>query len=272
MPVTRPERLPDFKKPPLSEVVLGVQFAAPQGYQQILSRDVWDLFRAEYPIVQEQPAIQPTFETFGLPAFGSMETASFQLFSGIPHCRYWFVRGDGQEIIQFQNDKMLHNWRKIGDESTYPRFEWMVSRFENELNLLQAYVASLTPQVLSINQCEISYLNSVVDPQGDLGAPSDWLNFLKFDDLNIDDFAAMLREVILSETGLPVGRLICDARTEIKPNGLRGIAFSLTVRGAPQGTDIKSALEFLTKGREIIVSKFANLTTHKAHESWGRLK
>ena len=116
---TRPHNLPDFSLPPLSEVVLGVQFQSPIGYQQIHAGDVWKLFKNDYPLVQEHQALPPTFETFGL----STQSVSvpFNFNSGAVHDRFWFVKSDDHELIQFQQDRIVHNWRKL-DNSEYPRF------------------------------------------------------------------------------------------------------------------------------------------------------
>ena len=55
------------------------------------------------------------------------------------------------------------------------------------------------------------------------------------------------------------------------PDGQEVIILSLTVKGAPSSTDIESALEFLIRGREEIVQRFAELTTDSAHKKWERI-
>jgi sigma54-dependent transcription regulator len=58
---------------------------------------------------------------------------------------------------------MLHNWRKIeGAKDVYPRFEVMAERFRAQLEQLQNFVASLSPQTLNINQAEVSYINHIL--------------------------------------------------------------------------------------------------------------
>ena len=86
--MTRPSHLPDYRKPPLNEFVLGVQFATPPGYQQIYAGEVWKLFSEKYPVVQEQPPLPPTFETFGIHQ-GNM--VNFGFVSGATHDRFWFL-------------------------------------------------------------------------------------------------------------------------------------------------------------------------------------
>ena len=270
--VARPDNLPDFQAPPLKEVVLGVQFSAPKGYQQIHAGGVWSLYRGAYPEVQEQPPLAPVFETFGLPHQRSL-VPQFSFATGASHDRFWFVRPDGDELIQFQQDRLLHNWRKIGDGTKpYPRFEAMIERFTEEIRTLQKFLAGLAPQTLLINQCEISYVNQIEIQGVENSAPSDWLRFLNFGDSTPDDFSLTLREVIRDPKGNPQARLTCEAASAVLPSGEGVIQLTFTVRGPPKGGDVQSALDFLTVGRERIVWRFAELTTEMAHKKWGRLK
>jgi uncharacterized protein (TIGR04255 family) len=265
----RPDHLPDFIQPPLNEVALGVQFATPTGYQQILAGEVWNLFRKEYPQVQEQAPIAPAFETFGLPT----PSGQLSFVTGASHDRFWFLREEGDELIQFQNDRLLHNWRKIaGGGNEYPRFEHMIGKFDDELKRFQNYINGLAPQTLNVNQCEVSYINHIVaPPEQDLMA-SKWLRFVSFGGSNPDDFKVGFREIIRDEAGKPQGRLIGEAVSALDQGGQQIIAFTITVRGAPKEPKIESALNFISKGRELIVSRFTELTTDYAHTIWRRRK
>src|SRR4051794_5656712 len=106
----RPTHLPDFRKPPLNEVVLGIQFNPVPGYSQIYAGEVWGLFRARFPQVQEMPALPPNFETFGIPQGPQI---GFNVLAGASHDRFWFLSPAGEQLIQFQMDRLLHNWRKV---------------------------------------------------------------------------------------------------------------------------------------------------------------
>lgn len=267
----RPNSLPDFSLPPLNEVVLGVQFESPSGYQQIYVGDVWKLYKKDYPIHQEQAPLPPSFETFGLSA--QLPTAEFNLFSGAAHDRFWFLDVNGNELIQFQNDRLLHNWRKLGNSlSEYPRFNNMVSKFKKELVSFESFVNELSPQKLNINQCEISFINQIsVDDYTGLEA-TNWLKFLSFDTKYPDDFSLTFRETILDAQGKAQGRLIIEAGSAVDSNRKKIIRLNLTVRGAPEKADIKSALSFLCIGHDLIVNRFAEITTDSAHHKWGRVK
>ena len=232
---------------------------------------MWNLFRADFPKVEEQPPLAPAFETFGLPTIGRQRIGLIREASS--HDRFWFVRQDGAELIQFQQDRLLHNWRKVGDESNeYPRFESMVTRFRGELCQLQDYVNRLSPQTLAINQCEISYINQIAANSGETLIAANWLRFMSFGDPEPDDFKAGFREVLRDSEARPFGRFYCDASVGVKTDGQQVIVLTLTVRGAPMGQDIDSSLEFLAMGRDQIVRKFTDLTTDKAHQKWERAK
>jgi uncharacterized protein (TIGR04255 family) len=261
----RPSDLPDFRDPPLNEVLLGVQFAQAKGYSQIRVGEVWGLFKSAFPEVEEQPALQPSFEVFGLP-----QAAQMGLGFGPTHNRFWFLTRQKDELIQFQHDRLLHNWRKVGDRTNqYPRFERMIEKFRAELDALERYFASLAPQSLTINQCEISYINLIPWDEGPAEA---WLRFVHFGDTPVDDFTALFRRALPAAQGQPRARLICEAVTVLVPPTRRAIRLTLTVRGAPPRLDVPAALEFLQHGREIVVRTFAEITTESAHQKWQRVQ
>jgi uncharacterized protein (TIGR04255 family) len=244
----------------------------PTGYQPIRAWEVWNLFKSGYPQVQEQPPLMPTFETFGLPSQHSV-MPQFAFSTAIPpHNRYWFLRENGSELLQFQHDRLLHNWRKVGDRTNpYPRFESMLDQFKIELDQLRKYASNLAPQDLVINQCEVSYINHIPFDRSEGASYSDLLNFVSFSTKQPDDFNCAYREIIRDESNKPLGRLYVESNLGYMPSGEEIIAFSLTVKGAPVSTDINAALNFLAFGREIIVRRFAEATTKKAHKLWERI-
>lgn len=266
-------KLPDFTSPPLHEVVLGVQFSQPLGYQQIRAGEVWNLYRDQYPVVQEQQALQPTFETFGLPHQHPSLIPRFGLITGGTHDRFWFLNKAGDQLVQFQQDRLLHNWRKVGGGTNeYPRFEAMAESFLSELIKLQTYMNSLEPQMLAINQCEITYINHIKIDHVRNGAFSAWLNFLHFPDKSPDDFSMTFREVIKDEQTRPLGRLYVESGLGYLQDGTEVIQLSMTVKGAPNETNVDSAMAFLNLGRKTIVERFVELTTDEAHVAWGRIQ
>lgn len=267
----RPADLPDFERPPLHEVVVGVQFRPPRGYQQIRAGEVWGLFKDQYPDVEEHPPIPPTFETFGRP---QPSQPNIQVVQGASHDRFWFVSPSKNELLQFQNDRLLHNWRKVeSSEEVYPRFEAMIQKFNDELKKLESYFSRLHQQSLDITQCEVSYINHIskIDEKTGVFGHS-YLVFLNFCESNPDDFFTIFRMVVRDAGGAPVGRLICECRTALDSRERELIVFTLTVRGAPKTPTIESGLAFLEFGRKTVVNAFASMTTASAHQAWRRIR
>jgi uncharacterized protein (TIGR04255 family) len=262
--VNRPPDLPEFENPPVTEVVLGIQFDTPMGYQQIMAGDVWKLFATEFPQVQEQLPLPPVFETFGPQASSLL---SFRPIMGPSHIRFWFVSKTGDEIIQFQNDRLLHNWRKITDQpNEYPRFDKIAVKFLEEATCLEGFFKNLSSQPLRITQCELSYYNCILPENRPI---SEWLRFLSFA-TDPDDFTASFRTTISGAGGAPKGRLSCESATAVRPDGLHFVTLNLTARGIPDQPSLESALEFLKHGRDMIVRTFTDITTDTAHKAWGR--
>jgi uncharacterized protein (TIGR04255 family) len=265
----RPSDLPVFTSPPLNEVVLGVQFTPARGYQQIMAGEVWSLFRPDFPLVEEHPPLPPAFETFGPSA--AFTPFSIGMLAGAPHNRFFFISPDRDQLIQFQQDRLLHNWRKVGDHGNkYPRFETMSQLFEQEIVKLEIYFNSLESQLILCNQVEISYINQFISESDKAEDVSYFVNFVKFDHLLLEDFKISLRDTIIGPEKAPVGRLYCDLHSTPSAGGGRTYYLNLTARGTPYNPSKEAALDFLRLVHRIIVNKFVSITTERAQEGWGR--
>lgn len=264
----RLDHLPDYKNPPLHEVVLGVQFAPPREYQQIYAKDVWELFKKDFPEVKEVDALPPSFETFGQP---KVKQSNIELRSGACHDRFWFLSNDGAELIQFQQDRLLHNWRKVKDGSnTYPRFEAILPKYKAELLKLKEYYSSnFSSSELKTNQCELTYVNRIALADTDQ-LLNKWVCMANIEGIEFEDVSITTRKQLMRDDGEPYGRLICVCNTAFDQKSNPIIELRLTVRGAPSEPSIEAALNFLLKGRDSIVHCFDEITTEFAHNQWGR--
>lgn len=255
--------LPEFERPPLVEVVLGVQFAPPQHYLQIMAHDVWTAFKAEFPIIQEYPPLLPQFETFGSP---EQQIVNFDFGGTTSHPRYWFLKNDQSQLIQFQRDRFLHNWRKTNlNKDIYPRFESIFSSFSDELMTLERTLNSN----LKVNQFEISYINLITLNDEDTQV-SKWISFMAPNPIRPNDFNVNLQRVIFDANNRPTSRLHVECGSTVFDNH-PAISLNFTVRGAPSSPTAASALEFIRDGRNVIADAFLRGTTDSAHEAWGRV-
>lgn len=268
----RPFDLPDFENPPLSEVALGVQFVPPDKYSQIFAKDVWDLYRREYPILNQVEPIPPVFETFGT---RPLADGAISLQGGVTHDRYWFISEDSKDLIQFQSDRLLHNWRKVpSKEGRYPRFESIIEKYERELRLLEdLYCSSFGERGLHLTQCEATYINLIPLGNEMPDLPEAWINLICLNGADFEQFSFSSTRVLNREDGTPSGRCIVECRNVISPSdSQKCIELKITVRGAPETEKMESAIWFLYNARNEIVRTFASVTTDAAHNKWGRKK
>lgn len=265
----RPDHLPDFTDPPLDEVVLGVQFAPVPGYASVHSMKVWDLFKAEFPRVQELPVLEPQFETFG--GSGAQAGPRIQVGTLPVGSRLWFLSEDENHLVQFQPDRFITNWRRNPNIQPYPRFEGLAKAFETNIRKLASHLDSEFNYQMTINQAEVAYINIIpVDSFSDVSA---WFELWNGGTFEVEAVNTSFNEVIKGMDGKPFARLSHQVQSVFSANGKqRAFRLSLTFKGKPAGDDIKSAMAFLGTGRELIVTRFGEITTEEAQTKWGKVR
>lgn len=267
MPAQRPPHLADFRRPPLDEVVLGVQFEPIRDMTAVHARGVWELFQATYPRVQEQPQIAPQFETFG--GAGHHPSIKFQIGNAPVGSRLWFTSADESHLVQFQSDRFLLNWRRRPASGDYPRFEGIAKQYEALIAQLERHITLEFNQGLLVNQAEVSYINVIpVDSYSDLPK---WVKLLTGFSVSIEGVSVVFTEAVVDNAGRPYARLTHELQSAISGDGKsKLITLSLTVRGKPILPGVDGALEFMRTAREVIVSRFDAMTTDEAHRIWER--
>src|SRR5687768_5870943 len=120
--IARPTGLPDFTRPPVTEVVLSIQFATLEKFRSAHVGHFWKQFRSKYPNLSEQAILRPVFETFGT-AGRTPPAVRFEEFLSPPMPRYWFDEEGKPDLLQLQQDRIVHNWRKSDQHPNYPRYE-----------------------------------------------------------------------------------------------------------------------------------------------------
>lgn len=272
----RPKNLPDFKNPPLVEVALAVQFQRIEEFRIYDIGPLWDQFREEFGIAQEHPPLDPAFETFGTKP--EPQGPKIELLSGpLPIPRLWFLNDAQTQLIQFQPDRFVLNWRKVKEGDSYPRYEQIKDRFVEELERLKRFLKDRGADRISPNQCEITYVNHiVVDNDEDLWAqPDKVFRFIgpeiKTETLGQpEDTHFQVRFRLLSDEDQPVGRLTAVAQPALSKEGGHMFMLTLMARGQPAKPTLEAASEFIDMGREKIVHSFAELTSETMHRRWGR--
>lgn len=273
--MSRP-RIADFERPPVVEVVLSVQFEELAGFGTPQVGLLWQRYREQFPVTEQHPPLSTTLEVFGVKGVPEVALSVELVPTAPPRC--WFLNDTRTELIQVQANRFIHNWRKVGTEDQYPRFEHVRACFQRELGEFQAFVQDEQLGHWTPNQCEVTYVNQIVAGEGwtEHGEIGNVLTVFqaKYSDtfLGLPENAKLdLRFILKGEGGEPIGRLHISAvpgyrRSDSAPV----IRLTLTARGRPSGDGVEGVLEFLNKGRETIVESFASITTPEMHRIWGR--
>ena len=269
--MTDQHTLPQFRKPPVAEVAVGVQFQAPMltpvhlglYYQRIKSR---------FPVVAVQPPLPPAFETFGSPPF------QIPVFGGVTSFqpRMWFGSEDGSSLIQLQTGRVLFNWRGQ-DAGGYPHFETVCREFTNALDELEAVIEAEHLAQLAVNQCEVVYVNPL--PMSATGVPLSepqkvfrvWSNAIGDEWREPpEDIAFNVRYPLATKEGVQFGRLTAALSSGLEHGKEPTFRLELTARGQPASSSRSDISAFHEHAHQAIVRCFAAITTPEMHRRWGR--
>jgi uncharacterized protein (TIGR04255 family) len=266
--------LPDFTDPPLNEVVLSLQFASLPNLKSAHIGLFWERVRAEYPNVSEQGVIQSVFETFGIPSASPPFVLQIETLLSPPMPRYWFERPNSPDLLQLQNDRILHNWRQQSDNSrVYPRYESVKVSFEKELAVFQRWLSDEGIGELRPNQCEVTYINLIpLAAHRELEDVTPlWAGKLSENPPNQLERASIQATFLFSHGETPVGRVYVNFQPAfLQSDRSPVVRLEITARGRPRGETVADALSFFDLEREQVVKTFAAVTTNKMHELWGR--
>jgi len=273
--LSRPPGLPDFAHPPINEVVLSVQFRALPNFGNGHIGILWSRYRKDYPELEEKPALQSVFETFGV---GQPTPPGIQIQTLLapPMSRFWFVSGSGHELIQVQQDRFLHNWRQREEEQPYPHYEAIRERFEKELAIFESFVRDENLGELRMNQCEVTYINVIemeeTTPHLTLETITPlWAGTLSEEIESEGENPQIRCSFRLVEDGKPIGRVhvkFDPAHRNVDRKQV--IRLEITARAKPAEESAAAALRLLNQQRAHVVKMFAAVTTPTMHKLWER--
>jgi uncharacterized protein (TIGR04255 family) len=176
-----------------------------------------------------------------------------------------------------QRDRFLHNWRKVGSDDNYPRFERMIETFEFGLRKFADVIGREKLGAVVPNQCEVSYFNQIPIPDREtiwsqlaltfpdragnatiegLGAPEDGRFALPY--------------MVPAADGSALGRVAIVAEPALRADGVTIIQFTLTARGKPATADTNGVIEFLKNGRVLLNRAFKRVTSAEMQRRWGK--
>ncbi len=263
----RPPRLPDYRNPPIDEVVIGVQFPPIPKFQDVHIGLYWQKVRNEYPRTETQPRIEGPIET---PEPPQANTAVIPVSFGMTQARTWLISEAEDYIIQIQNTRFIQNWRHR--QASYPHFEAILGLFEDHYKKFRDLLKAEGLQEPTVQQIEVSYINWITDlPMSRFLKPGTSAEIHingRPQETEDQSWGARYR---LNTSSDIVERLhvVCQAATRPVPDMETAAIFQLVYHAArAEGLATDEVLRLMPWGREVIVSSFDELTTADAHAVW----
>jgi len=274
---TRPPGLPDFRLPPVVEVVLAVRLETRELPPTNLALLANRIFGEELPHIEEQPRLEMPIEDLET-AVGRPEVG-VRMLTKPPPPRLWFTEEAGEHLVQVQDDFFARNWRLRDEGGSYPHYEAIRGPFEAGLEALLDAIGSLTGDRPVPVQCEVTYVNHITIDE-DWPDPDIMARVVRFllapakEGILSDGESAQLAmtfRVTEAEGSDPVGRLHVSAQPALREDGSPIVLLNLTARGAPMTPDVEGVMRFQDLGHESIVRGFAEVTTDEMQERWVRI-
>jgi uncharacterized protein (TIGR04255 family) len=268
--------LPDFERPPVNEVVFGLQFRPLEKMRVAHFGKYWQRIGKRYPHTEEHVLVAHQVES-PEPAL-LKEGAQMELEIGqlplLPRC--WFTDERHLHLIQVQSDRFLRNWRQVEGQEVYPRYPTLFQQFKSEWLEFRQFLAEEAVGSPIVDQCELTYINHI--PRGEPWKETKDLSkvFTLWSDLGSYEFlpgpelAACKLTYRLPDNR---GRLHVQLKQGVRSRDRTPIfALDLTARGAPVGQMADDFSSWFSLAHEWIVKGFADLTSPEMHKQWGRTK
>lgn len=259
----------DWKRPPVIEVVVGVQFDALPALTNGHLGWFWGDMHAEFPNSDDVPPIPPVVEAFGDEVSIGFPALGFRRAAGDSRLRMTSI--DGTKMIQVQNGWLVANWTRKG-ETEYPGFTGVKSLFDEAMRRFAAFLEERNLGVLKPNLWEVTYIDhlpagTVWDTLADLPGIFPGL----FGD---GQCAHGANEAVDSTWAWRLsphpGRLrlsVQSARTNSEPS--QEILLVRSIARGPLGADNVDSLDAaLNFGRSSVVETFMGLASERAKRYW----
>lgn len=267
----RPAGLADYRKPPIDEVAIAVQFTPIENLSENDIRRYWHEVQDDYPLAESQPRLEGPIESLDPNPVAPV----LQIPLGLPlPGRLWLISHTDDFLVQVQNTRFIQNWRRR--EARYEHFERIHELFWANFRKFRTFLDNNGFQQPSIQQAEVTYINWLPN-----ASPTDFLRLASAAKIHISDIERepqdqswSARYLIPNDLNM-VQRLYaqCQPAVRTQPPHAAGTQFSLVFRSARlEGIDdaqVEAAIDF---GRIVIVEAFTELTTEPAQAEWERFQ
>lgn len=258
--------LPSFKRPPVVEVVLGLEFQPVANLGAIRLAQLAERWKDRYPVSRELPPL-PASPPIGIPG----EFPGVFVNVGAPAIRLWVMSTDESQLIQIQRDRLILNWRHSGTELSYPHYDSLRPDFVDAYSDLRVFIAEQKLGEIHPTSVEVSYVNEVLTDGQSLDLAVIMRGVASYDQHLGPPLAGRVMQIFTANS-LPGSLAMLTLTADTQGRGPNSTLITLTYRSAialgAAPEDVMASMDF---GHRDVVVGFAEATTESMHEMWGRI-
>ena len=250
--------LPSYRKPPVDEVIGGLQFQPLDKLRIPHIGLLWEKFRKDYPNIQHAP-----------PIASDKGDLLIDQTTGFPIQRVWFISASDDQLVQFQLDRFYFNWRRR--KADYPRYSNMIKHFEITLNTIRTFFKEFEIGELNPIEYELNYINHI--PKGEGWETIEDLPKIFSDFIWIHRKERFLPNPVnvkwQMEFPLPekMGRLLVTLNRAIRnEDKVPLFVLELRAKGLDESTNINTFQKWFNIAHEWIVRGFTDITAPEVHQ------
>jgi uncharacterized protein (TIGR04255 family) len=256
--------LPEFSRPPVVEVVLGVEFQPLPRLGAVNLAKFTSRWEIAYPLLFEQMPLPPS------PPPGAVFDAPQMMVNvGGPAVRIWRMSAAQDQLLQVQRDRLVLNWRR--QDETYPHYDALKPIFSNAYEDLLAFVgeaADLGP--IQPRSAEVTYVNRFgVEPDSTTALLTALAHPPVSSERNGSPIAIRMNQLWDRSIGETAASLALDV--DATPSVTNGALLTFSYREALSSDSTREdVLSAMDRGHEVVVLTFAEVTSTEMQRVWGR--
>ena len=206
-----------------------------------------------------------------------MELGGFNLdptkgFANLP-VRVSFVDSSNANLVQVQNNFILHNWRKSDPLTLYQHYTVTRDALLVDWEVFREFLSQHSLKFTQVVRCEASYFNHLVRGE-------DWQDYSELSKL-FPAWEGTGASGLLSKPQMvgisaayshPHGMLQIASQPALRQDGKEIIQLTITATGTPSGQDDDSLFGCLDACHQTAVSGFTEFTSEQLHARWRRIR
>jgi uncharacterized protein (TIGR04255 family) len=258
-PTPAPQVLPDYDKPPLNELAVGVHFGPLNGWQSTHVGQFWTEIAKEFPATEDQT-----------PIFDVTEVPGVQVLNMPPLRRTFMISEDQNFVIQLQESRFLFNWRRKKPTDVYPRFSSFFDRFLRHWGQFSDFVGRAKLGTLKPTRYELTYVNHIEQSKDGVSATAErYARMYNWNNLNAKFLAppVAVNQVWTFLMPEQLGHAQANLGQGVLPD--RRAVLVLVMSCAGGATPKISLNDWFGAAHRWLSGAFKELTTDHARNEWG---